>query len=131
MLLLQCISKCSCYLLHFRVLILDWDVHHGNGIQHAFESDPQVLYISIHRYDHGFFFPSSEDANYDHVGTGAGEGYNVNIPWNKVRCPFVMKYIYWMVIGIFSNTVLSVTGVLYVSSNIDGIVLYFFSVAIF
>ncbi|XP_071547214.1 uncharacterized protein HDAC6 isoform X2 [Panulirus ornatus] len=66
-----------------RILILDWDVHHGNGIQHAFESDPQVLYISIHRYDHGFFFPSSEDANFDYVGTGAGEGYNVNIPWNK------------------------------------------------
>nr|XP_045600455.1 histone deacetylase 6-like isoform X1 [Procambarus clarkii] len=67
-----------------RVLILDWDVHHGNGIQHSFESNPQVLYISIHRYDHGLFFPSSEDANYDQVGTGAGEGYNVNIPWNKV-----------------------------------------------
>ncbi|KAK8746020.1 hypothetical protein OTU49_017225, partial [Cherax quadricarinatus] len=66
-----------------RVLILDWDVHHGNGIQHAFESNPHVLYISIHRYDHGLFFPSSEDANYDRVGTGAGEGYNVNIPWNK------------------------------------------------
>ncbi|KAG7171304.1 histone deacetylase 6-like [Homarus americanus] len=66
-----------------RVMILDWDVHHGNGIQHTFESDPHVLYISIHRYDQGLFFPSSEDANYDRVGTGAGEGYNVNIPWNK------------------------------------------------
>lgn len=67
-----------------RVLILDWDVHHGNGIQHAFESDPRVLYISIHRYDNGLFFPSSEDGNYDRVGKGDGEGYNVNIPWNKV-----------------------------------------------
>ncbi|XP_069991653.1 uncharacterized protein HDAC6 isoform X4 [Penaeus vannamei] len=68
-----------------RVLILDWDVHHGNGVQHAFEADPKVLYISIHRYDHGLFFPSSEDANYDQVGSGEGEGYTVNIPWNKAK----------------------------------------------
>lgn len=34
-----------------RVLILDWDVHHGNGTQHIFEEDPSVLYISLHRYD--------------------------------------------------------------------------------
>lgn len=34
-----------------RVIILDWDVHHGNGTQHIFEDDPSVLYMSIHRYD--------------------------------------------------------------------------------
>lgn len=34
-----------------RVLILDWDVHHGNGTQHIFEHDPTVLYMSIHRWD--------------------------------------------------------------------------------
>ena len=34
-----------------RVLILDWDVHHGNGTQHIFEEDPSVLYMSLHRYD--------------------------------------------------------------------------------
>lgn len=34
-----------------RVMILDWDVHHGNGTQHIFESDPSVLYMSLHRYD--------------------------------------------------------------------------------
>lgn len=34
-----------------RVLILDWDVHHGNGTQHIFEADPSVLYMSLHRYD--------------------------------------------------------------------------------
>jgi len=67
-----------------RILLLDWDVHHGNGSQHLFESDPRVLYISIHRYDNGSFFPGSTDANYTIVGTGKGEGYNVNIPWNKV-----------------------------------------------
>ena len=42
------------------------------------------MYMSLHRYDHGFFFPNSEDADFDQVGKGAGEGYNVNIAWNKV-----------------------------------------------
>lgn len=66
-----------------RVLIVDWDVHHGNGTQHIFENTAKVLYISVHRYDNGSFFPKSKDANYDIVGNGAGEGFNVNIPWNK------------------------------------------------
>ncbi|XP_072344022.1 histone deacetylase 6 isoform X2 [Scyliorhinus torazame] len=65
-----------------KVLILDWDVHHGNGTQHMFEDDPSVLYISIHRYDNGSFFPNTEDADYTKVGIDAGEGFNVNIPWN-------------------------------------------------
>lgn len=71
------------YTFFCRILILDWDVHHGNGIQHIFEDEPRVLYISIHRYDHGGFFPCSDDANYDRVGTGRGTGFNVNIPWNR------------------------------------------------
>lgn len=67
-----------------RVLIVDWDVHHGNGTQHIFESNPKVLYISIHRYENGAFFPKGPDGNYDVVGKNAGRGFNVNIPWNKV-----------------------------------------------
>ncbi|XP_067641178.1 histone deacetylase 6 isoform X2 [Eurosta solidaginis] len=66
-----------------RVLIIDWDVHHGNGTQHIFESQSNVLYISIHRYDNGTFFPKCKDADYDVVGKGTGVGFNVNIPWNK------------------------------------------------
>ena len=42
-----------------RVVILDWDIHHGNGTQHEFYSDPEVLYISIHRHDNGNFFPGT------------------------------------------------------------------------
>ncbi|XP_059818792.1 histone deacetylase 6-like, partial [Hypanus sabinus] len=68
-----------------RILILDWDIHHGNGTQHMFEDDPSVLYISLHRYDNGIFFPYSEDGNYDRVGVASGEGFNVNIPWNGKR----------------------------------------------
>ncbi|XP_031628963.1 histone deacetylase 6 isoform X2 [Contarinia nasturtii] len=66
-----------------RVLIVDWDIHHGNGTQRMFEDDEKVLYISLHRYEHGTFFPKSSDGNYTVVGTGQGEGFNVNIPWNK------------------------------------------------
>ncbi|XP_070571561.1 histone deacetylase 6-like [Ptychodera flava] len=65
-----------------RILIVDWDVHHGNGIQHMFDDDDSVLYISLHRYDHGMFYPGSPDANYDKVGKGRGKGFNINVAWN-------------------------------------------------
>ncbi|KAM9343089.1 histone deacetylase 6 isoform 1-T2 [Pholidichthys leucotaenia] len=68
-----------------RVLILDWDVHHGNGTQHMFEDDDSVLYISLHRYDNGVFFPSSEDAAPDKVGVAKGAGFNANIAWSGGR----------------------------------------------
>lgn len=67
----------------YRILIVDWDIHHGNGTQRLFENSRNVLYISLHRYEHGQFFPKSNDGNYTVVGEGAGEGFNVNIPWNK------------------------------------------------
>ncbi|XP_075036537.1 histone deacetylase 4 isoform X1 [Mixophyes fleayi] len=60
-----------------KTLIVDWDVHHGNGTQQAFYADPSVLYISIHRYDDGNFFPGSGAP--DEVGTGAAVGFNVNM----------------------------------------------------
>ncbi|XP_054465453.1 histone deacetylase 7 isoform X2 [Anoplopoma fimbria] len=62
-----------------KVLIVDWDVHHGNGTQEVFYSDPSVLYISLHRYDDGNFFPGSGSPA--EVGSGAGEGFNVNVAW--------------------------------------------------
>ncbi|XP_075976743.1 histone deacetylase 6 [Anticarsia gemmatalis] len=66
-----------------RVLLLDWDVHHGNGTQRITYDDDKIMYMSIHRYDNGSFFPNSKDADYDAVGIGKGEGFNLNIPWNK------------------------------------------------
>uniref|UniRef100_A0A3Q3IUD2 Histone deacetylase n=1 Tax=Monopterus albus TaxID=43700 RepID=A0A3Q3IUD2_MONAL len=62
-----------------KILIVDWDVHHGNGTQEVFYSDPSVLYISLHRYDNGNFFPGSGSPT--EVGSGAGEGFNVNVAW--------------------------------------------------
>jgi len=58
-----------------RVLIVDWDVHHGNGTQEAFYDDPSVLYFSTHQYPH---FPGT--GWMDEVGKGEGMGYNINVP---------------------------------------------------
>jgi acetoin utilization deacetylase AcuC-like enzyme len=58
-----------------RVLILDWDVHHGNGTEAIFAASSQVLFISIHEWP---LYPGTGPASY--VGTGPGEGYTVNLP---------------------------------------------------
>jgi len=69
-----------------RILIADWDVHHGNGTQEAFYEDPSVLYLSAHRYP---FYPGTGAAN--EKGTGAGEGLNVSLPlpWRTSGAAFV------------------------------------------
>ena len=59
-----------------RVLIVDWDVHHGNGTQHLFARDPGVLYVSTHRYP---FYPGS--GAIDELGERDGAGFTVNIPF--------------------------------------------------
>jgi len=91
---------------------LEWDIHHGNGTQHAFIHDPTVLYISLHRYEHGGFFPGEKDADFTVVGGSSiqtasttspntrtdmdshatmskkdhpATGKNVNIPWSDVE----------------------------------------------
>jgi acetoin utilization deacetylase AcuC-like enzyme len=58
-----------------RVAILDWDVHHGNGTQHLFETDPKVFYLSIHQYPH---YPGTGAAT--ERGIGEGEGATLNAP---------------------------------------------------
>ena len=58
-----------------RVLIVDWDVHHGNGTQHSFEDDPSVLFFSTHQFPH---YPGTGRES-EH-GRGAGEGYTINVP---------------------------------------------------
>ena len=95
-----------------RVLIVDWDVHHGNGTQHMFlevcqyprrvprcraaqtlsdlsspdcvfvSQDNTVLYFSTHRFDNGDFYPCGTEGCVECVGEGRGEGYNINVPWN-------------------------------------------------
>ncbi|XP_031139231.1 polyamine deacetylase HDAC10 isoform X1 [Sander lucioperca] len=67
-----------------RVLIVDWDVHHGQGVQYCFEDDPSVLYFSWHRYEHQKFWPQLKESDYNSVGKEKGAGFNINVPWNKV-----------------------------------------------
>jgi len=58
-----------------KILILDFDVHHGNGTQHSFEADPSVLYVSTHQYP---FYPGTGAAS--EIGIGRGRGTTVNCP---------------------------------------------------
>jgi len=58
-----------------RILIVDWDVHHGNGTQHSFEPEPRVLFFSTHRYP---FYPGT--GYFDEMGAGKGAGFTVNVP---------------------------------------------------
>jgi acetoin utilization deacetylase AcuC-like enzyme len=60
-----------------RVLIVDWDVHHGNGTQDIFYEDPSVMFFSIHRYGHGFY-PGTGAAS--ETGRGKGLGHIMNAP---------------------------------------------------
>ncbi len=60
-----------------RILIVDWDVHHGNGTQDIFYADHEVQFFSVHRYGRGFY-PGSGAA--DETGTGAGLGRTLNLP---------------------------------------------------
>lgn len=58
-----------------RIVIIDFDVHHGNGTQETFYADPRVLYISTHQYP---FYPGT--GGIDETGTGEGKGTTINIP---------------------------------------------------
>jgi len=59
-----------------RVLIADWDLHHGNGTQHTFEEDRTILYFSTHQYP---YYPGT--GGYEETGRGDGQGFTVNVPF--------------------------------------------------
>jgi acetoin utilization deacetylase AcuC-like enzyme len=61
-----------------RVAIVDWDVHHGNGTQEMFFTDPRVLYASLHQWP---FYPGTGNA--PEIGEGEGRGFTVNIPLSQ------------------------------------------------
>jgi len=63
------------YLNLHRVLVVDWDLHHGNGTQHSFEDNPSILYFSTHQYP---YYPGS--GSFNEAGTGKGKGFTVNVP---------------------------------------------------
>jgi acetoin utilization deacetylase AcuC-like enzyme len=84
-----------------RILIIDWDVHHGNGTQDIFYNDPSVCFISFHQFP---FWPP-DSGWYTEDGAGDGKGYNINIPmpagtgdrgyleaWKRIVEPVAMAY---------------------------------------
>ena len=69
-----------------RVAIVDWDVHHGNGTQNVFLQDPSVLFISLHRYDNGAFYPCTgapTQVGRNKEGASGAAGTCVNVGWNS------------------------------------------------
>ncbi|HID97409.1 MAG TPA: histone deacetylase [Thermodesulfobacteriaceae bacterium] len=83
-----------------RILIVDWDLHHGNGTQNSFYDNPDVLYFSTHQYP---YYPGSGSLH--QVGRGKGEGFTVNVPmspsagdreygavFNKILVPVCREY---------------------------------------
>jgi acetoin utilization deacetylase AcuC-like enzyme len=74
-----------------RLLVVDWDLHHGNGTQHSFEEDPSILYFSTHQYP---YYPGTGAIN--ETGRGEGEGYTINVPL-PVGCGD------WEYLGIFEK----------------------------
>ncbi len=65
-----------------RVLIVDWDCHHGNGTQEVFYEEPKVFFISLHRWP---FYPGT--GSWEEKGRGPGTGFTLNVPlaWNTSR----------------------------------------------
>ena len=60
-----------------RIMIVDWDVHHGNGTQDIFYESPEVVFMSIHRYGNGFYPGTGAEKE---TGQGKGLGHIINVP---------------------------------------------------
>jgi acetoin utilization deacetylase AcuC-like enzyme len=87
-----------------KVLIVDFDVHHGNGTQNCFWDDPTVLFFSIHRHDGGAFYPNTGYAT--EIGGPGAEGFTINMPlpghdlgddeyfevWTKLLLPVAKEF---------------------------------------
>lgn len=72
-----------------RVLIVDWDVHHGNGTQDTFYQDEQVYFFSSHRFP---FYPGSGDTDETGAGAGVGTKFNLPLPYGIARREFLTRF---------------------------------------
>jgi acetoin utilization deacetylase AcuC-like enzyme len=77
-----------------RILIADWDLHHGNGTQNAFYSRNDVLYFSTHQFP---YYPGS--GYWDEIGEGAGQGFTVNVPLSSGKTDEDYLFIYKNILG--------------------------------
>ncbi len=74
-----------------RLLIVDWDVHHGNGTQDLFYESDQVTFLSIHRYGRGFY-PGTGAASETGAGRGLGHTFNVPLPFGTPRADYFATF---------------------------------------
>jgi acetoin utilization deacetylase AcuC-like enzyme len=74
-----------------RILIVDWDVHHGNGTQDFFWEDPEVVFFSIHRFGHGFY-PGTGGQDETGHGKGAGRIFNAPVRFGTSRKEYVARF---------------------------------------
>lgn len=74
-----------------RILIVDWDVHHGNGTQDIFFEDPEVVFLSIHRYGQGFY-PGTGAADETGKGKGAGRIFNEPVRFGTSRKDYMSRF---------------------------------------
>jgi acetoin utilization deacetylase AcuC-like enzyme len=72
-----------------RILIADFDLHHGNGTQHSFYGDPAILYFSTHQYP---YYPGT--GWYEETGEGEGKGYTVNVPMSHGMGDEDFRYVF-------------------------------------
>ena len=75
-----------------KIMIVDWDIHHGNGTQEIFYEDDRVLYLSLHRF---YTFPDLEIAKAEYIGEKRGLGFNVNIAWDETpmgECEYKLAF---------------------------------------
>ncbi len=77
-----------------RILIADWDLHHGNGTQNAFYARNDILYFSTHQFP---YYPGS--GYWDEIGYGAGEGFTVNVPLSPGKTDEDYLFIYKRILG--------------------------------
>ncbi|MCA9000125.1 MAG: histone deacetylase [Planctomycetaceae bacterium] len=73
-----------------RILIVDWDVHHGNGTQDIFYRDPHVVFCSIHRFP---FYPGTGDSDETGTGDGLGATFNVPIRYGTPREEYFARFV--------------------------------------
>ena len=74
-----------------KILLIDWDVHHGNGTQDIFFEDPEVMFFSIHRYGHGFY-PGTGAADETGRGKGLGHILNAPVPYGISRKDYLARF---------------------------------------
>jgi acetoin utilization deacetylase AcuC-like enzyme len=72
-----------------RILIVDWDVHHGNGTQDAFYDDPSVTYLSLHQWPH---YPGTGAVDDNGSGKGTGFTFNVPLPAATPRSEYLERF---------------------------------------